>query len=513
MARLLTVERTRKGLRIRQKRLHKRRSWFRRAFERLFPQRHLIVRSRHRLRHLTLSTVTQIALVLALMIGTGTVGFLAGRYVDHARIVSAKEQEIAQRQRAYERVLGEIDDYERRIADVSRDLAEKQAAMRSLIDQNAHLRDDLEAVADRLQRTEAEKTRLSRNRERLRDQLVQVERQLTETVARRQDMAASLEALYDRLQTTEAERQEIAQAGQALTDELLKMDTEVRKLARSNQVLEENLNQLEQDYDRVISERNQLLAERHDMTSRITSLEDDLSRTEAIRGSILADYAEAGRHRIAQIENLLSRAGLEPTELVPGETRVAVADDASTWLGQGGPFVELSLDQGPREDREESLSSLREQLTRLRALEGLMVSLPLLEPVVQYRVTSTFGPRSDPFNRRRAMHYGLDMAAPVGTPIHVPAPGTVTYAGWRGHYGRLIEVDHGNGIRTRYGHLSSIAVEVGDVVERRDVIGEMGSSGRSTGSHLHYEVRIKGTPRDPRKFIEAGRYVFQGKQG
>jgi murein DD-endopeptidase MepM/ murein hydrolase activator NlpD len=121
---------------------------------------------------------------------------------------------------------------------------------------------------------------------------------------------------------------------------------------------------------------------------------------------------------------------------------------------------------------------------------------------------SGFGYRSDPFNHRSAMHPGLDLAGPIGTPIYATADGTVARAGWNsGGYGNLVEIDHGRGISTRYGHMSAILVREGDRITRGQQIGRMGSTGRSTGSHLHYEVRIDGRAVNPMPFMKSTDYV------
>lgn len=132
------------------------------------------------------------------------------------------------------------------------------------------------------------------------------------------------------------------------------------------------------------------------------------------------------------------------------------------------------------------------------------MAIPSLQPVEGYRLTSSFGTRSDPFRRGRRMHNGLDMAAPTGTPIYATADGIVGRAQWLGGYGKYVEINHGGEIQTRYAHLSRILVEPGARVTRGQLIGRMGSTGRSTGSHLHYEVRIAGRPVNPMPFLTSG---------
>lgn len=132
------------------------------------------------------------------------------------------------------------------------------------------------------------------------------------------------------------------------------------------------------------------------------------------------------------------------------------------------------------------------------------VSLPLDRPVDSFRYTSSFGTRLDPFRGNTSFHPGIDLAAPVGTPVHATAEARVTRAAFASGYGKLVVLDHGGGIETRYGHLSQIAVKVGQRVHRGDVIGRVGSTGRSTGSHLHYEIRLSSQAINPLPFLAPG---------
>ena len=129
------------------------------------------------------------------------------------------------------------------------------------------------------------------------------------------------------------------------------------------------------------------------------------------------------------------------------------------------------------------------------------VSIPSIDPVKKMDISSYYGYRTDPFKGRRKNHKGLDVRGPVGTPIYATADGFVKTAKWFSSYGRFIELDHGNAIHTRYGHMSKLNVSANQYVKKGDVIGFMGSTGRSTGSHLHYEVRIAGQPVNPQSFM------------
>lgn len=136
-----------------------------------------------------------------------------------------------------------------------------------------------------------------------------------------------------------------------------------------------------------------------------------------------------------------------------------------------------------------------------------VIAIPSARPVQNFSFTSGFGVRSDPFRHSAAMHAGIDLAGPVGTPVYATADGIVSYAGWMHGYGNLVEIEHGKAIETRYGHLSKLLVKPNTRVKRGQLIALMGSTGRSTGSHLHYEVRLDGRAVNPVPYLQATDYL------
>ncbi len=182
----------------------------------------------------------------------------------------------------------------------------------------------------------------------------------------------------------------------------------------------------------------------------------------------------------------------------------------SAPAGIGGPFVPVRLPM-ERESFERAVTRVNVARTQAEQLGGRLASIPLRKPVTgEIDISSPFGVRMDPFVHEAGMHTGIDFRGSMGDPIHATATGTVTTAGWSGGYGQMVEINHGNGLSTRYGHLSQIAVSVGQTVRAGQVIGRLGSTGRSTGPHVHYETRIDGEPVNPQKFLHAGEKLFGG---
>jgi len=195
--------------------------------------------------------------------------------------------------------------------------------------------------------------------------------------------------------------------------------------------------------------------------------------------------------RSLRAEGALRRVGILPA-------RATVRNDDA----MGGPFIPLS-------GSEAALLRLSQTLQRLDQLERTVLALPSYRPAEPVVLSSTFGVRSDPFNHRAAMHAGLDIKGRYGQPIYAAAAGRVTRVGRMAGYGNVVMVDHGHGIETRYGHLSGFAVRPGMVVKPGQQIARMGSTGRSTGNHLHFEVRVNGRAINPRPFLEASADVLE----
>jgi murein DD-endopeptidase MepM/ murein hydrolase activator NlpD len=226
----------------------------------------------------------------------------------------------------------------------------------------------------------------------------------------------------------------------------------------------------------------------------LVRLQSSLDQVENRQMAALNSYQDGMDSRVRRMRGVISDLGLDMVQLESAVPRAAM----------GGPFVpvKLSPDASPFDRQLYRINLTRSQMDRLNRTLALV---PYRKPVVgEVEFTSGFGVRSDPFLGRPAMHTGLDFRAQMGDPVRATANGRVVSAGWSGGYGRMVEVDHGNGLATRYGHLSEIGVKIGETVKIGQVIGEVGSTGRSTGPHLHYETRIDGEAVDPQKFLRAG---------
>jgi murein DD-endopeptidase MepM/ murein hydrolase activator NlpD len=246
--------------------------------------------------------------------------------------------------------------------------------------------------------------------------------------------------------------------------------------------------------------------------NQIKEIEDQLERIQFVARMRINKIESAIAITGLSVDNMPFKKKLQNEKLAKKAEQLAFAENVNR---QGGPLSEV----GALDSVVKTLSdiNLEDQLKKLKftnefdylmVLEKLARVMPFSKPMKNYYISSNFGSRIDPITRRVASHRGLDFVGANREEIISPSEGKVVLAGRFGDYGNAIVIDHGFGITTRYGHLRTIKVEVGQKVKRGDVIAIQGNTGRSTGSHLHYEVRYKNSPFNPRKFLEAGDHIL-----
>jgi murein DD-endopeptidase MepM/ murein hydrolase activator NlpD len=222
---------------------------------------------------------------------------------------------------------------------------------------------------------------------------------------------------------------------------------------------------------------------------RLSAALDNVDRKQI---AVLNDVEERADSKARRMRSVLSDLGVNPIRMPTGATA-------------GGPFVPLKPAKASASAFDRQLYRVNVARAQINQYLQTLVAVPLRKPVIgEVDMSSPFGMRMDPFNGRPAIHTGIDLRGEVGEPVHATAAGRVSLAGREGGYGNMVEIDHGNGLATRYGHLSEIDVKVGQMVRIGETIGHIGSTGRSTGPHLHYETRVNGEAVDPQKFLRAG---------
>lgn len=425
----------------------------RRFINRTFPERQIHLRTRGRIRFFRIPQALQLCTLAATVITSAWFGYSTFSYIEHDEIVVAKDTQIADARRAYDDLLSDVTAYQRRFAELTRELEDNHNLMLSLVERNATL-----------------------------------QRNLT-TVERR-------------LESTETERETVANAREGLKGKLAHLEGEMHSLSNKNFSLRDNLNNVETDLQTVLRERDAAKERGNILDSQVAALKGSLDNLQIAQDKAVDTMTERTASYIGSLEKVVEITGIDVEKLL------AATDSVVQREGQGGPFIPINPDEAGGK-LGKKLVRLEEHLGQWENMQALMARMPLAAPMKSYSITSSFGKRRDPVNKRWSAHYGLDFGGPMRSPIYAPAPGVVKQAGTKGRYGRFIEIDHGSGIKTRYGHLNKILVKRGEKVEFGQKIGQLGNSGRSTGPHLHYEVIFNGKPKDPMRFIKAGRHVFQ----
>lgn len=451
------------------------------------PERRLTIRSGNDVRHLSLSPRVQIlgAAALTALLGwtayASVTGFVAGAERDAlvARVAQLEggagsiEAEAAARHAADLKTLRE---------DVEAKVAELELA-----------RDDARRSADDAMGRLAVMTR----------ELARRQARLVEAADSEAELSAALDALRGKLADAAAER-DAAQRRQA------ELSREVAELTRQDAAEDQaeaewtaSLAEVTRALDKTADERDAAARMQTALRERLATVETERKRAEEARGRLFAQLEDALQAGLGGMESVFDKVGVDPDRVI--------ADLRKDYSGEGGPFIPVDEEAAPQAASADAqrVASLLDGLERASLMQVAAAKMPLAKPVHSaFRFTSGFGVRRDPKNGRMRMHAGVDFASDVGTPIYSTGDGVVVFSGWQSGYGRVVKVRHAFGFETVYGHLNAARVKVGDRVARDDRIGDMGRTGRVTGSHLHYEVRLNGKPVNPMKYVEAARNVL-----
>ncbi len=437
---------------------------FHQSLERHFPEQRLFLKSDTETRFIRLRPATQIiALVGGTLALAWTIVATALIMMDSIGAGSAREQSVRQ-QALYEERLNALSS--------DRDLRAEEAARAQ-----ERFNVALEQVSDMQER-------------------------LLASEDRRRELETGIEAIQDTLRGTIAERDTARIEAERVTLALNAQAGGATEMGRAKDTVA-TLEFLTGALGDAAEERNEVLASADAAREEAREVAAEKDAMELRNDAIFTKLEEALTVSVEPLDKMFREAGMSPDDLIG-----AVRDGYS---GQGGPLTPITFSSSGGAPSAEELraNAILGGLDKMNMYRIAAFKLPFAMPVTDsFRWTSGFGTRNDPKGAGRRMHEGTDLASAYGTPIYATADGVVTYAGWENGYGRLIKIKHDFGVETRYGHLSATRVEVGQRVSRGDRIGDMGNSGRSTGTHLHYEIRLSGTAVNPMTFIKAAKNVF-----
>lgn len=437
---------------------------FHQSLERHFPEQRLFLKSDTETRFIRLRPATQIiALVGGTMALAWTIVATALIMMDSIGAGSAREQSVRQ-QALYEERLNALSS--------DRDLRAEEAA-RAQERFNVAL-----------------------------DQVSEMQERLLASEDRRRELETGIDAIQNTLRETIKDRDAARGEAERVTLALNSQSGAATEIGRAEDTLA-TLEFLTGALGEAAEERNEVLASAEEAREEAQLIADAKEAMEMRNDAIFTKLEEALTVSVEPLDKMFREAGMSPDDLI-GAVREG-------YSGQGGPLTPISFSTSGAAPSPEELraNAILGGLDRMNMYRIAAYTLPFAMPVKDgFRLTSSFGYRQDPVRGGRRMHEGMDMAGAYGTPIYATGDGTVIFSGWNSSFGRHVQIRHANGLVSTFSHMSQLRVEVGQRVSRGDRIGDMGNSGRSTGTHLHYEVRLNGTPVNPMTFIKAAKNVF-----
>ncbi len=438
-------------------------AWLRKRF----PERLIYIRTEGNSRTITLSTTRQVIFAGMITTAIGWTAYSTGMQYAHETIIASKRQQVAEVRDARDKVLAEVISYRDKVDDLTEELKASEADLANLLAERAATEEKLAKIEQDLAAKKLSKRSKSK-----------------------------LDAEYDELQNLLARINSDAgyeqQKRARLSSELVDIGERLNHLTKNNSVNKGLL-----DLNQAILERDFAKAERDELQQQNKLLTERLLEIQSAQKEIFDQVSILAGDGISEIERTLQKTGVDVEELL----------NKHEEQHRGGPYIPAEFPDLGRDDLNREIRDLSVQIARWDRLSSLMEVLPLGYPLDNPRVTSGYGHRRDPFTGKLGFHSGIDFRGYKGAFAYSTAPGVVTYAKMRGNYGITVDVDHGMGFVTRFAHLDEAMVKVGQKVEVGTKLGLIGNTGRSTGRHLHYEIRYENRPRNPKEMIRAKRYV------
>lgn len=438
-------------------------AWLRRRF----PDRLIYIRTEGNSRTITLTTTRQVVFACMVTAVVGWTAYSTGMQYAHETIIASKRQQVAAVKDARDQVLAEVVSYRAKVDALTQELEGSQTDLAKLVERRAEIEEQIAVTDKKLLGGKNSKSAMVK-------------------------LQATYDDLQNQLAKVNADAGNMQRKHARLSSELAEIGSRLQDLTKKNGVDKELL-----DLNQAIIERDFAQAERDELLAQNKLLGERLLQIQSAQKQIFDQVSDLASDGISKIERTLRKTGVDVEELLSKHEA----------LSSGGPFIPAEFPDLGRDDLNRTIRDLSTQIARWDRLAAMMDVLPLGYPVTNPRITSGYGNRRDPFTGALALHSGIDFRGQKGEFAYSTAPGVVKYAKMRGNYGIVVDVDHGMGFVTRFAHLDKALVKVGDEVQVGTRVGLIGNTGRSTGRHLHYEIRYKNQPRNPKEMIRVKRYV------
>lgn len=465
----------------------------------VFRDREVIVRSAGKITYFSLKSWVLIVLLLTGVAATGWVTYSSVDYLHLEAQISDKNKAIWSAQNSYSQLLDQVSEYRQSIVGITRDLKETQSTLLS------HFKKEEIGITSISQGIkESANGRLlpseeNKKREVLGQQFALIGQELRRMTGKNNALENHIGNLRGNLETVEAEKAEMVAEREAMGDQLWSLNNNLENSRIKTEQLSIRVRALSASLRAVMVEKDQIKNKNEALRAEVVKLESTKEEQALQHEAKLRNISSRALKNIHRLEAVLNRTGLNLKDIAPLPK--------SMIMGMGGPFIPYHPDMKHSHGNMLLESELELRLNRFEKLRDTVSLLPLVAPVRSGYVSSHYGRRKDPFNGRWAMHRGIDFVAPYKSKVEATAPGIVSYVGRRGRYGRTVDILHQHGLMTRFAHLYRYRVKVGQKVKMGDTIALLGNSGRSTGPHVHYEIRHNGKFMNPRRFLRATRNV------
>ena len=465
----------------------------------VFRDREIIVRSAGKISYFTLKSWLLVGLLFVGVAGAGWIGYSSVDYVRLASQISDKNKAIWSAQNSYSQLLDQVSEYRLSIVGITKDLKETQSMLLS------HFKKEDTGIASvitgvkRSNEGRSPPSKENKKREVLGQQFALIGQELRRMTGKNNALESHIGNLRGNLETVEAEKAEVVAEREAMGDQLWALNNNLENSHIKTEQLSKKVKALSASLRAVMVEKDQIQNKNEVLRAEVVQLESIKEEQSLQHEAKLRDISSRALKNIHRLEAVLNRTGLNLKDIAPLPK--------SMIMGMGGPFIPYHPDMKHSDGKLLLESELELRLNRFEKLRDAVSVIPLVAPVAKGYVSSHYGRRKDPFNGRWAMHRGIDFVAPYKSSVEATAPGIVTYVGRRGRYGRTVDIRHKHGLMTRFAHLYRYRVKVGQKVKMSDTIALLGNSGRSTGPHVHYEIRHNGKFMNPRRFLRATRNV------
>ncbi|MEP3244997.1 MAG: peptidoglycan DD-metalloendopeptidase family protein [Sneathiella sp.] len=472
------------------------------VLSRVFAERQIIVSTNGQLKYFKIGSKAQIGLLAGSVSLFGLFAGLIEHTSEQQALLDIQNRQLAGLQEKIRDVSSNLLLSRSNLNLTKHELDQQYARLEDILSERQNLESTLQTATANLQQTANDLDSRDQYARDLENRITLLSNKLKMTNERSENLSLQITKINKALYHTTEERDQIAEAKLMAQKKLSSLNRELQMFQSSKDEIYNRLQNTKSQLSELEQERRAKKVMEVDLNTQITSLKSRLETISTENKELIARVQEQAEQGIDALKETITLTGLNPDDIL-------TLDNIE---GKGGPFEGLSGGKDvlkAEQDYYDNAQKMELSLAKWTSLNTIMKNIPLSKPTDVGYVSSSFGMRRDPIRKKRAFHAGMDISGPKNTPIYATAPGIVTVAGRSGAYGLMVEIDHGQGFKTKYGHLKKIYVKRGQKIDFRTKVGKMGSTGRSTGRHVHYEILYNGKPHDPAKFFKAGNYAFK----